>query len=41
MPSAERVAAVLALGLRRGEALGLTWQDVNLDTREIVVTWQL
>ena len=32
---------VLVLGLRRGEALGLTWQDVNLDTGEIVVTWQL
>ena len=32
---------VLVLGLRRGEALGLTWQDVNLDTGEIAVTWQL
>jgi integrase len=32
---------VLVLGLRRGEALGLTWQDVNLDAAEIAVTWQL
>jgi integrase len=32
---------VLVLGLRRGEALGLTWDDVNFDTAEIAVTWQL
>jgi integrase len=32
---------VLVLGLRRGEALGLTWEDVNLDAAEIAVTWQL
>jgi hypothetical protein len=36
-----RKAAVLTLDLRRGEGLGLTWQDVNLDTGEVVVTWQL
>jgi integrase len=32
---------VLVLGLRRGEALGLTWEDINLDAAEIAVTWQL
>jgi integrase len=29
------------LGLRRGEALGLTWRDVNFETAEIDVRWQL
>lgn len=32
---------ILVLGLRRGEALGLTWDDVNFDAAEIAVTWQL
>ena len=32
---------VLVLGLRRGEVLGLTWNDVNLDTAEVRITWQL
>ena len=32
---------VLVLGLRRGEALGLTWEDINFDAAEITVTWQL
>ncbi len=32
---------VLVLGLRRGEALGLTWDDINLDAAEVAVTWQL
>lgn len=30
-------SAALALGLRRGEALGLRWQDVNLDARTLTV----
>ena len=32
---------MLVLGLRRGEALGLLWSDVNLDTGELDVAWQL
>jgi integrase len=32
---------ILVLGLRRGEALGLTWQDVDFEAAEIHVRWQL
>ncbi|WP_327580644.1 site-specific integrase [Nonomuraea sp. NBC_00507] len=32
---------ILVLGLRRGEALGLTWDDVDLDAREVTISWQL
>jgi integrase len=32
---------MLVLGLRRGEALGLPWSDVNLDTGKLDVAWQL
>lgn len=32
---------VLVLGLRRGEVLGLTWDDVDLDAAELTVNWQL
>jgi integrase len=32
---------ILVLGLRRGEALGLTWQDVNFEAAEIHLRWQL
>jgi integrase len=32
---------ILVLGLRRGEALGLTWRDVNFEAAEIHVRWQL
>lgn len=31
----------LVLGLRRGEALGLGWEDVDLDAGELRVAWQL
>jgi integrase len=32
---------ILVLGLRRGEVLGLRWEDVDLDNRELAVTFQL
>jgi integrase len=32
---------VLVLGLRKGEVLGLTWDDVDLDDAELSVGWQL
>jgi integrase len=32
---------ILVLGLRRGEALGLTWPDVRLDVSELHIIWQL
>jgi len=32
---------ILVLGLRRGEALGLGWEDVDVDAGELRVAWQL
>jgi integrase len=32
---------ILALGLRKGEVLGLTWNDVNLDSAELTLGHQL
>jgi integrase len=32
---------VLVLGLRKGEVLGLTWDDVDLDGAELTIGWQL
>jgi integrase len=32
---------VLVLGLRKGEVLGLTWDDVDLDNAELAIGWQL
>lgn len=32
---------MLILGLRKGEVLGLTWNDVDLDARELSIEWQL
>ncbi len=32
---------ILVLGLRKGEALGLAWEEVDLDAGELTVGWQL
>jgi integrase len=32
---------ILVLGLRRGEVLGLGWEDVDLDKAEVFITWQV
>jgi integrase len=32
---------VLVLGLRKGELLGLTWDDVDSDAAELTINWQL
>ncbi len=34
-------SVALALGLRQGEALGLSWSDVDLDAGTFTVRWQL
>jgi integrase len=40
-PHGARWMVGLALGLRQGEALGLRWQYVDLDTGAVKVWWQL
>jgi integrase len=40
-PRVLSVHLMVRLGLRRGEALGLTWGDVDLETGRITVTLQL
>lgn len=32
---------ILVLGLRRGEVLGLAWDDVDLDAGEVYISWQV
>jgi integrase len=32
---------ILVLGLRRGEVLGLRWEDVDLDKSELTIGWQI
>ena len=32
---------VLVLGLRKGEVLGLAWEDVDLDGEELAIRWQV
>jgi integrase len=39
--NAARWSVALALGLRQGEALGLSWEYVDLDAQRIRVRWQL
>lgn len=40
-PNAARWLVGLGCGLRQGEALGLRWEYVNLDTGEVRVRWQI
>lgn len=40
-PMRSRWLAALDAGLRQGEALGLTWECVDLDARTIAVEWQV
>jgi integrase len=32
---------VLVLGLRKGEVLGIAWEDIDLDAGELTIGWQL
>lgn len=40
-PNVSRWGAALLQGMRRAEALGLTWPAVNLDANTLTVSWQL
>lgn len=40
-PLAARWVAALLLGLRQGEALGLKWEDVNMESKEIRIRREL
>lgn len=41
LPHGTRWAAALLLGMRQGECLGLTWDEVDLEAETITVAWQL
>jgi integrase len=40
-PLSNAYVLILVLGLRKGEVLGLSWEDVNLDGAQLHVNWQL
>lgn len=40
-PDATRWVAALLQGMRQGEALGLTWDCIDLENRRLDVSWQL
>jgi integrase len=41
LPHFTRWYAALLFGMRQGECLGLTWDQVDLDAEQIAVSWQL
>lgn len=41
VPQASRWVGALLNGVRQGEALGLTWEEVDFDRGELVLAWQL
>lgn len=41
IPGGVRWGIALILGLRQGEALGLRWEDIDLDAGVLTVSWQL
>lgn len=41
IPGGVRWGIALTLGLRQGEALGLRWEDIDLDAGVLTVSWQL
>jgi integrase len=41
MPDGSRWALAFLQGIRRGEALGLTWEQIDLDVGTLTVSWQL
>lgn len=41
LPNGARWTVALALGLRQGEALGLRWEDIDLETGILSVRWAL
>ena len=40
-PDAARWVAALLQGMRQAECLGLTWDAIDFDTREIEISWQV
>lgn len=41
MPDGSRWVAALLQGMRQGECLGLTWEEVDLERGRLTVSWQL
>lgn len=41
LPHGSRWAVAFLDGLRQGEALGLTWPEVDLDAEQLTISWQL
>lgn len=41
LPHGSRWLAALLQGMRQGECLGLTWEQVDLDAETLTVSWQL